>query len=169
MNYAKINPTDIANGHGVRVSLFVSGCRRHCPGCHNPQAWDFIYGEPYTDEAANYIQECLEKEYIDGITILGGEPFEPENIPGVADVLEIAVDSGKTIWIYTGYTLEDLKRRARYEREIWYILSHADVLVDGPYIEAERDITLKFRGSRNQRIIDVQKSLKIGGIVLYEL
>lgn len=169
MNIAKINTHDIANGPGVRVSVFVSGCRRHCHGCHNPQAWDFIYGEPYTDETVNHILEHLEKEYINGITILGGEPFEPENIPGVADIVEIAIDSGKTIWIYTGYTLEDLKRRARYEREIWYILYMSDVLVDGPYIEAERDISLKFRGSRNQRIIDLPKSLSAGGIVLYEL
>lgn len=169
MNIAKINTHDIANGPGVRVSLFVSGCRRHCPGCHNPQAWDFIYGEPYTDEAADYIREHLEKEYIEGITILGGEPFEPENIPGVADVVEIADDTGSSIWIYTGYTLEELKRRARYEREIWYILSRSDVLVDGPYIEAERDISLKFRGSRNQRIIDLPKSLSAGGVVLYEV
>jgi anaerobic ribonucleoside-triphosphate reductase activating protein len=166
MNYAWINPTDIANGVGVRVSLFVSGCRRHCPGCHNQQAWDFIYGEPYTDEAADYILECLEKEYIDGISILGGEPMELENVDVVCSIVSMVRElyPDKSIWVYTGYKYEELLDGIH-----GYLLSKIDVLVDGPYIEAERDITLKFRGSRNQRIIDVQKSLKIGGVVLYEL
>lgn len=161
MNIAKINPCDIANGPGVRVSVFVSGCRRHCPGCHNPQAWDFGYGEPYTEETGKYILKLLEPDYIDGITILGGEPMEAENIPGVAEIVQIAEETGKTIWIYSGYTLEQLEKRARTERDIWYILETADVLVDGEYREDERDITLKFRGSRNQRVVDLRKTVYI--------
>ena len=161
MNIAKINPCDIANGPGVRVSVFVSGCRRHCPGCHNPQAWDFGYGEPHTEETGKYILKLLEPDYIDGITILGGEPMEAENIPGVAEIVQIAEEAGKTIWIYSGYTLEQLEKRARTERDIWYILETADVLVDGEYREDERDITLKFRGSRNQRVVDLRKTVYI--------
>lgn len=157
MNIAKIKPCDISSGEGVRVSVFVSGCRRHCPGCHNAEAWDFRFGEPFTAQTRDYITALLEPDYIDGITILGGEPFELENIPGVAEIVQIAEKSGKSIWIYSGYTLEQLVNRARTEREIWYILDTADVLVDGEYREDERDISLKFRGSRNQRVIDLRK------------
>lgn len=167
MNIAKISPCDIANGQGVRVVVFVSGCRRHCQGCHNKEAWDFGYGEPFTAETKDYISALLEPDYIDGITILGGEPFEPENIHGVEEIVQIAEESGKSIWIYSGYTLEKLVQRARTEREIWYILGTADVLVDGEYIEAERDITLRFRGSRNQRIIDLNKTWRNGDVVLW--
>lgn len=156
MNIAKIKPCDIADGPGVRVSVFVSGCRRHCKGCQNAEAWDFGFGEPFTAQTRDYIAALLEPDYIDGITILGGEPFEPENIPGVAEIVQIAEESGKSIWIYSGYTLEQLVQRARTEREIWYILDTADVLVDGEYREDERDITLKYRGSRNQRVIDLR-------------
>lgn len=155
MNIAKIKPCDIADGPGVRVSVFVSGCRRKCLGCHNAEAWDFGYGEPYTEQMRDYILALLEPDYIDGITILGGEPFEPENVPGVAEIVHIAKEAKKSIWIYTGYTLEQLANRARIEREIWYILGASDVLVDGEYRENERDVSLKFRGSRNQRIIDM--------------
>jgi anaerobic ribonucleoside-triphosphate reductase activating protein len=137
------------------VSVFVSGCRRHCPGCHNEQAWDFGYGEPYTPKTEEYILKLLEPDYIDGITILGGEPLEPENIPGVAEIVQTAEEAGKSIWIYSGYTLDQLVNRARTEREIWYILDTADVLVDGEYREDERDISLKYRGSRNQRVIEI--------------
>lgn len=158
MNVAKIKPCDIADGPGVRVSVFVSGCRRHCTGCHNAEAWDFGFGEPFTVQTRDYITALLEPDYIDGITILGGEPFEPENVPGVAEIVQIAEESGKSIWIYSGYTLEQLAQRARTEREIWYILDTADVLVDGEYREDERDITLKYCGSRNQRVIDLRKS-----------
>ncbi|MBQ3178219.1 MAG: anaerobic ribonucleoside-triphosphate reductase activating protein [Clostridia bacterium] len=154
MNVAKIKPCDIADGPGVRVSVFVSGCRRHCHGCQNAEAWDFGFGEPYTEQTKEYILKLLEPDYIDGITILGGEPFEQENIPGVAEIVQIAEESGKSIWIYSGYTLEQLVNRAKTEREIWYILDTADVLVDGEYREDERDITLKYRGSRNQRVIE---------------
>jgi anaerobic ribonucleoside-triphosphate reductase activating protein len=158
MNIAKIKPCDIADGPGVRVSVFVSGCRKRCPGCHNAEAWDFGFGEPFTAQAKDYIEALLKPDYMDGITILGGEPFEPENIPGVAEIVQIAEEAEKSIWIYSGYTLEQLVNRARTEREIWYILDTADVLVDGEYREDERDITLKYRGSRNQRLIDMLRT-----------
>lgn len=152
MNIAKINPCDIANGPGVRVSVFVSGCRRHCPGCHNEQAWDFGYGEPYTDATREYILALLEPDYIEGITILGGEPFEEENEPEVAELLwDVVNKTQKSVWVYTGYTLEELM----HLDGISSILTAADVLVDGEYREDERDVSLKFRGSRNQRIIDM--------------
>ena len=152
MNIAKINPCDIANGPGVRVSVFVSGCRRHCPGCHNEQAWDFGYGEPYTEETKEYILTLLEPDYIDGITILGGEPFEPENAEELGELLlEVVNRTEKSVWVYTGYTLEELMEPEFGSR----ILTAADVLVDGEYREDERDVSLKFRGSRNQRIIDM--------------
>ena len=155
MNIAKINPCDIANGAGVRVVVFVSGCRRHCPGCHNEAAWDFGYGEPFCGKTERYLRKLLSPDYVDGITIMGGEPFEKENIPGVAELVCIAADMGKSIWLYSGYTVEELVRKAQKNSDIRYILWNADVLVDGPYVEAERDITLRFRGSRNQRIIDL--------------
>lgn len=152
MNIAKIEPCSIANGPGVRVAVFVSGCRRHCQGCHNQQAWDFEYGEPYTEETKEYILQLLEPDYIDGITILGGEPFEPENETELSELLwDVVNRTEKSVWVYTGYTLEELMRVARTSS----ILTAADVLVDGEYREAERDITLKYRGSRNQRIIDM--------------
>lgn len=166
MNYAWINPTDIANGVGVRVSLFVSGCRRHCPGCHNRQAWDFNRGSRFTQETMESILGRLGEDYIDGLSILGGEPMELENVDVVCSIVSMVRElyPDKSIWVYTGYKYEELLDGIH-----GYLLSKIDVLVDGPYIEAERDITLKFRGSRNQRIIDVPKSLTSGGVVLYEL
>ena len=155
MNIAKINPCDIANGAGVRVVVFVSGCRRHCPGCHNEMAWDFGYGEPFDEKSLKYIRELLKPGYIDGITIMGGEPFEPENVSGVADMVEAALCAGKTVWVYSGYTIDRLVVKAQKNSASRYILGAADVLVDGEYREAERDISLKFRGSRNQRVIDL--------------
>lgn len=152
MNIAKIKPCDIANGPGVRVSVFVSGCRRHCKGCHNAEAWDFGYGEPYTEQTKEYILELLEPDYINGITILGGEPFEEENEPEVAELLwDVVNKTQKSVWVYTGYTLEEVMRPERMSS----ILTAADVLVDGEYRENERDVTLKYRGSRNQRVIDM--------------
>lgn len=166
MNYAKINANDIANGPGVRVSLFVSGCRRHCPGCHNPQAWDFDFGTRFTKNTMHRILSRLGEGFIDGLTILGGEPFEPDNVGAVWEIISESkrVFPAKTIWVYSGYHYEALHYRFPDD-----LLSMIDVLVDGPYIEAERDISLKFRGSRNQRIIDVPKSLTSGGIVPYEV
>ena len=147
MNYAKINKTDIANGEGVRVSLFVSGCRNHCKGCHNPEAWDFSYGQSVTFETENEIIEALRPSWIQGLSVLGGEPCEEENeevlIPFLRKVMFKMPD--KDIWLFSGYTYEMLRNDD--------ILRYVDVLVDGPFLLEQRDISLPFRGSRNQRII----------------
>lgn len=152
MNYAKINKRDIANGAGIRVSLFVSGCRRHCRGCFNSEAWSFNYGERFTAATVDEILEALAPNYIEGLTILGGEPLEPENVLLVANLCYSVKERypNKTIWLYTGNKYEDIRD--------YPFLSCVDILVDGEFIEAEKDITLKFRGSRNQRIIDVTAS-----------
>lgn len=152
MRYGKINKTDIANGPGVRVSLFVSGCRNRCKGCFNPETWSFDYGEKFTAEVLNEILVALNREYISGLSILGGDPFEPENLEWVEAICFFvkARYPDKTIWVYTGYLYEDLKDLD--------IMTLIDVLVDGPFIEAEKDLRLKFRGSQNQRIIDVKAS-----------
>lgn len=170
MNFAKINAHDIANGPGVRVSLFVSGCRRHCPGCHNPQAQNFDYGRLYNVLTNNRIVEYMEPDYINGLTVLGGEPMEPENVrcvDGLLNFIRSHFGDTKSIWLYSGFTFEELISRDEVCTN--NILSLVDVLVDGPYIEAERDITLKFRGSRNQRIIDLNKTFSEGSVVLYEM
>ena len=161
MNYARINPTDIANGTGVRVSLFVSGCDRHCPGCHNEQAWDFNFGTWFKETTMHRILSRLDEDFIDGLTILGGEPLHPKNIDTVREIVKMVRERypEKTIWIYTGYTYEELDTD---------ILQMIDVLVDGAYIESLHDITLRFRGSSNQRIIDVPATLESGGIVLWK-
>lgn len=161
MNYSQINTTDIANGEGVRVSLFVSGCRWNCPGCFNKEAQDFNYGQEFTYKEIDKIWKALANNYISGITLLGGEPLEPENRDALA---EFALNTktlypNKTIWCYTGDVWENVKN---YE-----IMRHIDVLVDGPFIEDLKDLTLKFRGSSNQRVIDVQKSLQSDKVVLY--
>lgn len=148
MNYGKINTYDISNGTGVRVSLFVSGCRRKCKGCFNSAAWDFNYGQPFTEETEQMILEALKPDYIQGFTVLGGEPFEPENEPVVTELLKKIRETypEKDIWCYTGYTYErDLRGKE--------MMKYIDVLVDGEFIEEQKGITLKFRGSRNQRIL----------------
>lgn len=154
MNYCGLNKNDIANGEGVRVSLFVSGCRNHCKGCHNPEAWDFDYGQPFTKETENEIMEALRPSWIQGLSILGGEPCEEENkkvlIPFLKKVRNTFPE--KDIWLYSGYTYETLQNNE--------ILRYVDVLVDGPFLLEQKDISIAFRGSRNQRII---KS-KDGGI-----
>ena len=158
MNYASIRTCDIANGEGVRVSLFVSGCTHHCKGCFNEAAWDFAYGEPFTKKTENEILAALEPDFIDGLTLLGGEPMEPENqrarMPLLRRFREKFGDA-KTLWIYTGCVLEtDLKAESRWRTEVTdEMLSLTDVLVDGPFLEAKKDISLQFRGSSNQRII----------------
>lgn len=163
MNYGKINKHDIANGVGVRVSLFVSGCRNRCKGCFNPETWAFDYGEPFTMKTVVEILAALKPEYISGLSILGGEPFEPENRDRIEQLCAWVkcLYPTKTIWIYTGYLYEDLKDLP--------VMGYADVLVDGQFIEAEKDLRLRFRGSRNQRIIDVQASRRAGSVVLLEL
>ena len=160
MRYGKINKTDIANGPGVRVSLFVSGCRNRCKGCFNPETWSFDYGESFTMRTIEEILEALSPNYIAGLSILGGDPFESENILGVLELCYEAkrLYPDKTIWIYTGYLYEDFKDLP--------IMEYIDVLVDGPFIEALKYISLKFKGSSNQRIIDVQASRSSGSVKL---
>ena len=171
MNYAEIKTTDIANGEGVRVSLFVSGCRRRCKGCFNDMAWEFTYGKPFDAAAEEYVIEKLSPDYIAGLTLLGGDPFEPENqralYPFVQRVRERFPQ--KNIWCYTGYTYEDghLKEHEANTEATRELISLIDVLVDGPFKEELKDIRLKFRGSSNQRIIDVKRSISSGNVVLY--
>ena len=153
MNYCEIKKYDIANGDGVRVSLFVSGCRNHCKGCFNPETWDFNYGDLYTEEIENEITEALKPEYISGLTVLGGDPFEPENIEAVTALCKRVKElyPEKTIWVYTGYYFEDFKDRE--------IMKYIDVLVDGPFEMDKKDISLRFRGSSNQRILNIKDIL----------
>ena len=151
MNYAEIKKVDIANGPGVRVSLFVSGCRNHCKGCFNPETWDFDYGRPFTRETEDEIIEALRPSWIQGLSILGGEPTEEENAAVLIPFLKRvrAVLPNKDIWLYSGYTYEALRDKE--------ILTLADVLVDGPFLLELKDAGLAFRGSRNQRIIDLRE------------
>ena len=166
MNYGTIKNCDIANGEGVRVSLFVSGCRNHCPGCFQPETWDFRCGQPFKTETEEELLRLLEPSYINGLTLLGGDPFEPENQRALLPFLRKmkAALPRKTVWAYTGYTLEQLtsgEHRVSLP-ETTELLSMIDVLVDGPFIEAKKDIRLRFRGSSNQRVIDVQRSIAAG-------
>ncbi len=172
MNYAEIKNCDIANGPGVRVSLFVSGCTHHCPGCFNQQAWDFDYGQPFTQQTIDYILQLLKPSYIRGLTLLGGEPFEPENQGAVVELLrQIKAEyPRKSIWAFSGYLFDrDILsgRLGPWEITKEY-LSDLDVLVDGPFIEAKKNLALRFRGSENQRIIDVPASLAANQIVLWQ-
>lgn len=163
MNYSKIRTVDVANGTGVRVSLFVSGCTRHCPGCFNPETWDFDYGSPFGESELNQILDALEPDHIEGLTILGGEPFEPQNLGEVLHIIKRVRESypDKSIWCYTGFTLEALRKYKISDRS----LKNIDVIVDGRFIEAKKNLGLRFRGSENQRIIDIQKTLHTGKIV----
>ena len=172
MNYATIKYCDIANGEGVRTSLFVSGCRRHCPNCFNAVAWDFNYGEPFTKEVRNKILESLAPGYINGLSLLGGEPFEPSNQRALLPFLKKvkAAYPQKTIWLYTGFTLEELRSpdcraHTEYTEEILKLLT---VLVDGRFVEEKKNISLRFRGSENQRLIDVAATLAAGSVTLWD-
>ena len=172
MNVAEIKTNDIANGEGVRTSLFVSGCRHRCPDCFNEIAWDFAYGRPYTKEIEEGIFASVEPEWIAGISLLGGEPFEPENQPAVLDLLRNFRRKfpQKTVWCYSGFTIEEIRgeKPSRAHTEISEeILRLLDVLVDGKFEKALKSIMLKFRGSSNQRVIDVKKTLESGEIILY--
>lgn len=163
MNYATIKKTDIANGPGVRVSLFVSGCRHKCKGCFNSEAWDFNYGNPFTEETMKEIMDAMDNEYIEGFSVLGGEPFEKENRETVLEVIKTVRNKypDMSIWCYSGFLFEELK-----ETEVSKdILSLINVLVDGKFVEEKKNLRLKFRGSENQRIIDVPASLKAGKVV----
>lgn len=158
MNYANIKTYSIENGPGVRVSLFVSGCTHHCKGCFNEAAWDFSYGRMFTEETEDEIIKSLEPSYMAGITLLGGEPMEPCNQKALVKFLRRVRKElpQKTVWIYTGYVYEDLLEGGRAKCEVTdEILSYCDVLVDGPFMIDKKNISLKFRGSENQRIIDI--------------
>ena len=173
MNYCNIKNCDIANGTGVRVSLFVFVCRNHCKGCFQKETWDFSYGEEFTKETEDKILEMLAPTYINGLTILGGEPFEEENqralLPFVKRVR--AAYPEKDIWVFSGYTLEELLTEGMRPRcEVTSeLLSLIDILVDGRFEEDKKNISLKFRGSENQRIIDLKKSAGTGKIVLAQI
>lgn len=172
MNYGKIKKSDIANGIGVRVSLFVSGCTHHCKGCFNEETWNFNYGEAFTKEVEDHILKLLEPSYVSGLTVLGGEPMEYVNQKVLAPFLKRvkAAYPEKTIWCYTGYVYEKdiLKHMIKKWECTKDMLDCIDVLVDGPYIEEDFQIGLRFRGSTNQRLIDMKKSLAEGQTVLWE-
>lgn len=167
MNYAEIKYFDIANGEGVRTSLFVSGCRRGCPGCFNSGAWSFKAGEPFTRGVEDKILDSLDHEFCDGLTILGGEPMEPENQAGLVDFVErvrerfprgVHADGSpaKTIWCFTGDTLDELMPGAKHHTDVTdRLLDCIDILVDGPWVQELYDISLRFHGSSNQRLIDL--------------
>lgn len=172
MYYSEIKKRDIANGEGVRVSLFVSGCTHHCKGCFNEETWDFSYGQPFTLETEEILLSALEPFYVSGLTLLGGEPLEHVNqkalLPFLKKVREVYPK--KTVWCYTGYVFEEdiLGRMCKKWEETPELLSYIDVLVDGPFVEEKKNIQLLFRGSENQRLIDLQKSLSSGEVVWWE-
>ena len=172
MYYGNIKDKDIANGEGVRVTLFVSGCTHHCKNCFNPETWDFCYGNEFTREVEDKIIEMLKPSYIKGLTLLGGEPMEPQNqqalLPFLKRVREVYGDT-KNIWSYTGYIFDrDLVPNGRaYSPATDELLSKIDVLVDGPFVEPLKNISLKFRGSSNQRVIDLKETKKQGKVILY--
>ena len=171
MYYGEIKNCDIANGEGVRVTLFVSGCTNHCEHCFQPQTWDFCYGKPFTKETEDELLRLLSPGYINGLTLLGGEPFEPGNqralLPFVRRVKRELPQ--KTVWAFTGFTWEELHDPAAHPRceATDELLSLLDVLVDGRYVDALHDISLRFRGSSNQRIIDVPATLAGGAVTLW--
>lgn len=162
MYYGEIKKYDIANGEGIRVSLFVSGCRHACKGCFNPETWNFKYGKPFDEEAEELIFSQLQEYYVDGLTLLGGEPMEPENQDALLPFVRKVVSRfpGKDIWCYTGYTVDvDLIPGGKaYTEHTDELLSYIDILVDGEFVEELKDVTLVFRGSSNQRIIDLKKA-----------
>ena len=171
MKYAAIKDCDIANGPGVRVSLFVSGCTHHCPGCFNEVAWDFEYGQPFTQDTIDLILNMLKPDYIRGLTLLGGEPFEPQNQEPIVELLRQIKKTypHKSIWAFSGYLFDrDILsgRLGNWEITKEY-LSYLDVLVDGPFVQAKKNLSLRFRGSENQRLIDVPASLSKGEVVLW--
>ncbi len=172
MNYAEIKQYDVANGTGVRVSIFVSGCTHHCKHCFNEETWDFNYGRPFSETEVDQIVEYLKPDYVAGLSVLGGEPFEPSNQEGLLPLLQAVKKEypEKDIWCYTGYLfdkqiLEDMCRKSEVTRQM---LSCIDILVDGRFVEEKKNLKLRFRGSENQRIIDVKKSLEQGRVIHWE-
>lgn len=164
MKYNKIAKFEITNGAGVGVSLFTQGCPFHCKGCFNPETWDFDTGEDWTPEIETHFMELISPSYMTRVTFLGGEPLIERNLPTLLNLVKKIKETypEKKIWFYSGNTYEHMTKEQKE------VLSYADVLVDGPFILEKRDITLSFRGSTNQRIIDIQKTLQTGGIVLYD-
>lgn len=173
MYYGEIKRVDVANGPGTRVTLFVSGCRRHCKDCFNPETWSFEYGKPYTAETEQEILKALAPKYIHGLTVLGGEPFEKENQPEILGLLKKvkACYPQKTVWCFTGNTLETeilQEDGCGHCAQTGELLQYIDVLVDGAFIAEQRNLMLRFRGSENQRLIDLKQTLKSGHVVLWE-
>lgn len=172
MYYSEVKECDIANGPGVRVTIFVSGCTHHCKGCFNEMTWDFRYGREFTEDDIDKIMKLLEPSYIAGLTLLGGEPMEYPNQQGLLPLLRKVKGAypDKTVWCYTGYLYEKdiLENFCGKWEETNEMLSYLDVIVDGEFVEEQKDISLRFRGSSNQRIIDVKKSREMGKIVLWE-
>jgi len=172
MNYGEIKTCDIANGEGVRVSLFVSGCTHHCKNCFNDVAWDFGYGKPFTEETEEMLLKALEPDYVDGLSLLGGEPFEPENQRALLPFLKKVRERfpKKNIWCYTGYLFDkDVLDKMCKESEVTKeIVSYLDIVVDGEFMIDRKNLKINFRGSDNQRIIDVKKTLDAGEIVHWE-
>lgn len=169
MYYGEIKKCDVADGPGVRVSLFVSGCRHHCEGCFNAKTWDFSFGQVYTAEVEQSLLDAMAPDYISGFTFLGGEPMEPENRPFVFSLAKKLRERfpEKTIWLYSGYTFEtDILEWAKDDEIVKNLLPLLDVIVDGEFILKEKNLNLKFRGSANQRLIDVKRSLTEGKTVL---
>lgn len=171
MYYGRIKPDDIADGEGVRVSLFVSGCTNRCPGCFQKETWDFHYGKLYSEETEKGILKAMDHPWIAGFTCLGGEPFEPSNQAELVHLFRHIHETypDKTLWSYTGFVYDrDLvKGGRRYTEHTDEMLSYLDVLVDGPFVESLKNISLSFRGSENQRVIDMKKTRAAGRIVLY--
>lgn len=173
MYYADIKKADVANGLGVRVSVFVSGCTHHCKNCFNEEAWDFHYGNEFTQKEIDKVIELMNHSYVAGLSLLGGEPFEHINQQGLLPLVKIVKEKfpDKNIWCYSGYTFENdiIDRMCKEWKETPEFLSYIDVLVDGKFEEDKKDLSLRFRGSSNQRIIDVKKSLKENKTVLFDL
>lgn len=169
MNYADIRPIDVANGPGIRVSLFVSGCTHRCKDCFNQEAWDFQYGHPFGQAQVDEILQDLSKPYIKGLSLLGGEPFHPDNQAAVLDLVQQARVSypNLNIWCYSGYLFQDLAA-GQVGRHSRALLEQLDILVDGPFVAEKKNLSLRFRGSENQRIIQVQPSLARGEIILWD-
>ncbi|MBE6621077.1 MAG: anaerobic ribonucleoside-triphosphate reductase activating protein [Ruminococcaceae bacterium] len=171
MNYGAIKFCDIANGIGIRTVLFVSGCTHHCKGCFQPETWDFAYGQPYTKETEQTILDSLAPSYIHGLTLLGGEPMEPDNQRALLPLLRRlkAEYPNKTVWCYSGYTYEELTGISRARCEVTdEMLTLVDVLVDGEFVLQKKNISLRFRGSENQRLIDLPRTREQGSVVLWE-
>lgn len=173
MYYADIKKADVSNGLGVRVSVFVSGCTHHCKNCFNEEAWDFHYGNEFTQKEIDKVIELMDHSYVAGLSLLGGEPFEHINQQGLLPLVKIVKEKfpDKNIWCYSGYTFENdiIDRMCKEWKETPEFLSYIDVLVDGKFEEDKKDLSLRFRGSSNQRIIDVKKSLKENKTVLFDL